>query len=184
MKVLGLDTGFAFFGWGVVDISASGEMAIAAGCIKTKKSTRKVLAFDDNFRRGRELYDGLSLVIIKHEPKAIAVESMSWPRNAGVTAKLGIAWGVTIALATEFELPVVGVSPQELKRALTGSQKTTKAGMRDAVLEVPGFRRLAGMLAKVLPRGQHEHPIDAIAAVIATRDTDVMRTIRKLGSTL
>ena len=183
MNVLGIDTGFASYGWGIVDLTTEGERVVAAGCIRTKKSKRKVLITADNFRRGAEIERELERVIAVHDPKAIAIEAMSWPRSSSVVAKLGIAWGITIAVATRHDFPVVSSSPQELKKRLTGKASSSKEEMRAAVLKTTGCIRLAGMLAKVLPASEHEHPIDAVAAVIAARDTDVMRTIRQLGRT-
>ena len=183
MNVIGLDPGFASLGWGVVELTPR-VVLINAGCIRTKKSQRKVLATDDNVRRIRELYRVLDPVFTQYEPRAIATESMSWPRSSSVCAKLGMSWGLSIAIAERYDLPLVSVSPMDLKTALTGDGTASKAEVRAAVLATPGFHRLAGLLDKAkFPPSQYEHPTDAVAAVLATQTTDIMRTIRQLGGT-
>jgi len=178
MKALGLDPGFAFFGWGIVRLNPRLEL-VDAGCARTKKNKRKVLATDDNIVRGRELWRALDELWSNHHPVVIATESMSWPRNASVTGKMGIAWGILISFAERYELPVVAVSPQNMKKKLVGKNSASKAEVRKAVLATQGFVRLAGLLDKTLPVTQHEHPIDAVGAVLTSLDTDVFRAFRR-----
>ena len=183
MNVIGIDIGFASLGWGIVELGRNDVRIVDAGCIRTKPSQKKrnVLAASDNIRRVRELDTGLVKVFERYEPRAFAAESMSWPRSSSVCAKLGMAWGVVLSLANARRLPIVIATPMEIKTALTGNGSASKEAVRQAVLDRRGFMRLAGMLDKALPKGQHEHPVDATAAIITTLESDVMLTIRQLG---
>ena len=187
--VLGIDPGFAAMGWAVVDPATMHCKAV--GLIRTAKDKRKVLATADNVKRGRELLVGLAAVLDRWNVAAIASESMSWPRNAGVTGKMGIAWGVIIAVAEIHGLPLVTVSPQDLKRAATGRKNASKTDVFCAATGVGSPLGVAGVVPGLLtrlddsgiPEGKWEHPVDAACAVYATRESDVMRALQRGGAT-
>lgn len=80
---------------------------------RTEKANCKldVRASDDNARRARELARALHLAVAEHGPLANAAEAQFWPRNAGATAKVGMARGVLAAVAEQHGLPLVQASP-------------------------------------------------------------------------
>ena len=181
-RVLGIDTGFSEFGWAVAEISRETETIVDAGLIRTKKDKRKILATVDNIRRSRIIAVELDALVEKWDPVAFAVESMSWPRNASVTGKIGLAWGVVIAVAALRGIPIIPSSPQAIKKNLTGSISASKAVVLECVLIHPGFEELERILEEI-PKSRREHPVDAAAAVITALDTEIMRAIRAAGRT-
>lgn len=203
--VLGCDTGLAHFGWALVELRRDSEEVIAMGVIVTEPSDKKarVLAACDDFRRGREIASGLAQVLADHDadgenaratkPHAVCYEAISLPRNARTSAQIGIAFGTLAALAEQYQLPAHEVSPQALKKALTGSGSATKEQIgralatRYSLAFTPEGKRKKGDAAGItegrnllahLPAGLHEHAWDALGAVVACLRTDMMLAIR------
>lgn len=72
------------------------------------------------------LFDGLTELLERHHPDAIAVEGLFHGRNARSALVLGHARGVVLLAATRAGLPVAEISPAEVKRAVTGTGAATK----------------------------------------------------------
>lgn len=181
VRVLGIDPGFASFGWAIVELGASSVRPVALGVIRTKPSPKKrrVRATDDNVERCREISEAIARLLEEHLPVAIAAEAMSFPRSSAVAAKMAMAWGVVVDRATLLRLPIVQATPQEVKRALTGARDASKLDVRaELVRRFPG---LAGLLVGV-PGGEHEHPLDALASVLAGLDSEALRMARRLST--
>lgn len=181
MIVFGIDPGFASCGWATVQLLPEGrERVVDAGVVRTEKSAKKraVLASDDNHRRSVELFGALWRLVASQRVVAIAAESQSWPRNAGASAKVGMAWGVISAIAARLELPLVQASPQAVKRAICGRKDASKEDVLAALEQRYGVEQLEPILA--LPKTQQEHPSDALAAAVACLDSEIVRMARQL----
>jgi crossover junction endodeoxyribonuclease RuvC len=179
--VLGLDPGFAHVGYALVSVTSEAEQPLELGVISTKKNSNKqnVYASDDNLRRGREITHELQNIFksSKSSIRALCVETMSFPRNAAVAAKMAMCWGVVAALSEFFNIPVVQVTPQQLKVALGLQRNATKPEVCSALQTRFGAKLLEGQLAHV-SASLHEHPLDALGAVVACRDSDLIRLLR------
>lgn len=145
--------------------------AIACGVIRTEKSSKKVQlrASEDNIGRAQSILTSLTVIQSTHKCHAIATESMSWPRNAGVVAKMGIVWGVLASFAFSTGMPMIQSSPMEIKRKVCGDGKASKEHMIAAVREI--FPNLEFPSQETL----HEHAADAVGAVVAARDSEVFK---------
>lgn len=179
--LLGIDPGFASLGWALVEVQLDEQRAaqlVAVGVLRTKKAAKKkhALSSDDNVRRARELFAGLSALEQVWRPALLCVEAMSYPRNASAAAKMSIAWGVVAALAELRELTVLQCSPQQLKVAACGAKDASKLDVLAALT-----RRYPTLILKLAdtPRGQWEHPVDALGAVHAALNTNVVKTLRE-----
>jgi crossover junction endodeoxyribonuclease RuvC len=176
--VLGIDGGFASMGLAAVDLTPTTERVDRAWVVRTELSAKKlgVRSGDDTCRRARELAKAVGAAIAEYSPMAIAIESPSWPRSAGVAAKMGVAFGVVFALAEKHRLPLVMATPMDVKKAVTGSKTASKDDVIGALelrfpdLELPQQLTL------------QEHAADAVGVVIACLDTDALRMARRLAS--
>ena len=178
---LGLDPGFASFGWAIVRLFPERERVAALGVIETKKSPKKlsVRAADDNSVRTRIIAEALQKLVERYHPKVIAAEAFSQPRNASVSGKLGRAWGAVDTLSVFSGLPVIQASPQAIKKALCGKQNASKDEVQEA-LRV----RYSGQFdsyTERTPKGKWEHPFDAVGAVVACLDSEVMRMAKVMS---
>lgn len=177
--LVGADPGLAHFGFVVVALHATGEEVLDLGIIKTEKSDakRKVLAADDNVRRVRELVWTLDKVL-GAGTRAVCAESMSHPRGASAAGKLSLSWGVLVTLVHLRQLPILQASPQEVKRAVVGRKDASKEEVADALVARYGSGIVRKLDEKKIPQGQREHAFDALAAVVASLDSDLMRLLR------
>ena len=187
--VLGLDPGLAKMGVVLIELTTDQVILRKAAVIRTEKSDKKVkvLATEDNLRRSCEIYRTLKTFasVGNRYAQVICTESMSWPRSAGAAAKVALAWGTVAALAVELDVPVVQVSPMELKNRITGVKTATKRQVEGilrarfgADVAATGIDRhyRDGGVASTL----QEHIWDAAGAVIASLDGEVLRMARSM----
>lgn len=183
--VLGVDPGFASFGYAVVRLTQTAEVVTAVNVIRTQRSDKKrnIKAADDNFRRGQEIAAELYNAVKRFKPRVLTAEAASWPRNASATAKVAMSWGILITLCHQFQLPMVQASPQEIKKTLCGNKSATKESVRRALEDrYPGqfdsFKDSYPAKRPPKPNGQWEHGFDAVGSVVACLDTSVLRMAR------
>jgi crossover junction endodeoxyribonuclease RuvC len=72
------------------------------------------------------LFDGMTEILERHRPDAVAVEGLFHGRNARSALILGHARGIVLLAATRAGLAVAEISPAEVKRAVTGTGSATK----------------------------------------------------------
>lgn len=187
-RILALDPGFASLGYAVVELRPIAEgpavvrgHTVELGVIRTKAAgkKRRVRAADDNVERCRELSVALGALLTAHRPIAIVAESMSFPRSSSVAAKVAMAWGVIVDRATVLGLPIVQATPQEIKRAVAGDRSASKEDVGKAVLaSVVGVHALL----QPIPAPVREHPIDALAAFIASLESEPIRMAIRMAT--
>jgi crossover junction endodeoxyribonuclease RuvC len=161
MAILGIDPGFSSLGWAVLYPTLEGRL-------NPKVQLR---SSEDNIRRAQEIYNELIIILEAHEVRLICTETMSWPRNAGVVAKMGIVWGVIASVAQLYRVPLIQASPMEIKRAVTGDGKASKERMIARIIEL--FPNLALPTQTTL----QEHAADAVGAVIACQGSQLFKAI-------
>ena len=118
--VLGIDPGTATTGYGVVRGDGAAPMAlIECGVIRTRP--REPLAL-----RLRTIHDGVTELIQRHRPDALAVEDVFYSRNVRTTVVLGHARGVVLLAGALANVEVHEYPPAEIKKAVTGTGAATK----------------------------------------------------------
>lgn len=161
MTVLGIDPGTAVMGYGVVthlvaDVrgprNAPGRAApatairlIECGVVRTRSGATLAA------RLGL-IFDGVTELIERHAPDAVAVEGLFHGRNARSALILGHARGVVLLAAARAGRTVAEISPAEVKRAVTGSGSASKA-------------QVAAMVMKLLRLAATPRPADAADGV-------------------
>ena len=117
MRVLGIDCGTEFTGYGVVQVdeSACTERLehVAAGTIRLnkKQATGERLA---------QVYAELTAQIALYEPDVVAIEEVFFSANAKSALKLGQVRGVALLAAALAGRPVAEYAPLSIKSAVTG----------------------------------------------------------------
>lgn len=120
MIVLGVDPGTATTGYGVVSGDGSRPpVLIECGVIRTRP--RDPLA-----ARLREIHDGVTELIERHRPDALAVEDVFYAKNVRTTVVLGHARGVVLLAGAQAQIDVHEFPPAEIKKAVVGSGGATK----------------------------------------------------------
>jgi Holliday junction resolvasome RuvABC endonuclease subunit len=85
---------------------------------------------------------------------------------------MGIAWGVIASAAEIRTVPIVQASPMEIKRRVTGDGKASKERMIETIRCRFPYLSLPHQL------GLQEHAADAVGAVLACEDTQLMKWVR------
>jgi crossover junction endodeoxyribonuclease RuvC len=117
MRVLGVDCGTEFTGWGVVELDDSARQSrlvhCAAGTIRLNKkhSTPNRLA---------QVYSELLAAMELHQPDIIAIEEVFFSANAKSALKLGQVRGVALLAAASSGRPVAEYAPLSVKSAVVG----------------------------------------------------------------
>lgn len=124
LVVLGIDPGTAVMGYGVVrEHDRSIYSLVECGVIRT--TSRDPLP-----TRLAEIFNGVSELIARHKPDAVAVEDIFYGRNVRTTVSLGHARGVILLAAEQARLTIYQYPPAEVKKAVVGTGMATKEQMQ------------------------------------------------------
>jgi crossover junction endodeoxyribonuclease RuvC len=146
--VLGIDPGTAVTGYGVVKGDRTlPPRLIECGVIRTRP--RDSLAL-----RLQEIYAGVSELIQRHQPEAMAIEDVFYARNVRTTVVLGHARGVILLAAANARLDIAEYPPAEIKKAVVGTGAATK-------------EQVQFMVARLLRLKSPPQPADASDGVAA-----------------
>ena len=127
MLVLGLDPGLATTGYGLVQESESGDMALVDyGTIQTP-------AGEPLPNRLLQIARELALLLTRYCPDIVAVEELFFAKNVTTALIVGQARGVTILEAARAGIPVHEYKPMIIKQAITGYGKAPKSQMQEMV---------------------------------------------------
>jgi crossover junction endodeoxyribonuclease RuvC len=127
VRVLGIDCGTEFTGYGVVGQGAAGDLApLAAGVIRL--SAKEPLPV-----RLARIFEELSQVIAEHRPDVVAIEDVFYAVNVKSALKLGQVRGVAMLAAASNGLQVCEYAPLAIKSAVVGYGKADKSQVQQMV---------------------------------------------------
>lgn len=119
VRLLGVDPGLRFTGWGVIEAEGSRLRHLADGVIATNGEA-SVPA------RLKALHDALAALLALHLPDEAAVEETYVNRNGTATLKLGYARGVALLAPALAGIPVTEYAAKAVKRAVVGTGEAEK----------------------------------------------------------
>jgi crossover junction endodeoxyribonuclease RuvC len=114
VRLLGIDPGLRFTGWGVIEVEGNRLRHVADGVIATDASE----AVPD---RLKALHDALADLLALHRPNEAAVEETYVNRNGTATLKLGYARGVALLAPALAGVPVTEYGAKSVKLAVVGT---------------------------------------------------------------
>jgi len=127
MRVLGIDCGTEYTGYGVVEQQASGRLVfVTAGAIHLPK--RQPMP-----KRLSTVFTELSHLIFTNSPQMVAIEEVFYSVNAKSALKLGQVRGVAMLAASSAGLEVAEYSPLSIKSAVVGYGKAEKIQVQHMV---------------------------------------------------
>ena len=129
MKILGVDPGSLFTGFGVIRAVKSDFEYITSGVIAA--DSREELAY-----RLKQIYNGVQQVLAEHQPEIVVIESVFYAQNVQSLLKLGQARGVVLLAAANNQLPLVEYSPREVKQSVTGNGAASKVQVHRSILQI------------------------------------------------
>ncbi|MFO7941803.1 MAG: crossover junction endodeoxyribonuclease RuvC [Bacillota bacterium] len=119
MLILGVDPGTATTGYAVVAEEANRLLLHDCGVLRTSSDSEMPLRLVD-------IYRGVSDLIERYRPEAVAIEKLYFNRNVGSAMTVGQARGVVMLAAGQCGLGVLEYSPPEVKAAVTGQGNASK----------------------------------------------------------
>ncbi|MEM9734743.1 MAG: crossover junction endodeoxyribonuclease RuvC [Pseudomonadota bacterium] len=113
VRLLGIDPGLRFTGWGVIESQGTSLRFVAAGTVKSNAKA-------DLASRLVQLHEGLAAVMHEYRPHEAAVEHTFVNKDATATLKLGQARGIALLVPAQAGLPVAEYAPNAVKKAVIG----------------------------------------------------------------
>jgi crossover junction endodeoxyribonuclease RuvC len=127
MRVLGIDCGTEYTGYGVVEQAESGRLSCrAVGAIRL--NSREPLSM-----RLNSIFCRLSELIQQHRPDDVAIEDVFYAVNVKSALKLGQVRGVAMLAAATAGLPVAEYAPLAIKSAVVGYGRAEKSQVQQMV---------------------------------------------------
>lgn len=147
--VIGIDPGLASLGYGIIRAENGAVRHIAHGCITTDSGSPAC-------ERLHKIFSEIKALLALYRPDSGGIEDLYFFRNVSSALPVAEARGV-IKLAFHIAgVPLAEFSPNEIKKAVSGSARADKAQVQEMV------RLLLGL--EDIPRP--DHAADALAAAI------------------
>jgi crossover junction endodeoxyribonuclease RuvC len=150
MRVLGIDCGTEYTGYGVVDLicdARANDRLVCVVCGAIKVSPREPMA-----KRLSRISVGLQELIFQYHPERVAIEDVFYATNVKSALKLGQVRGVAMLAAASAGLEVAEYSPLSIKSAVVGYGRAEK-------------HQVQQMVTRLLNLDQIPEPADAADAL-------------------
>lgn len=127
MRVLGIDCGTEYTGYGIVDLLADNSL-VCLDCGAIKLSPRESMS-----ARLSLISIRLGELIAEHRPDRVAIEDVFYAVNVKSALKLGQVRGVAMLAAATAGLEVAEYSPLSIKSAVVGYGRAEKHQVQQMV---------------------------------------------------
>jgi crossover junction endodeoxyribonuclease RuvC len=130
MRVLGIDCGSEYTGYGVVEQLGNRDLVCrGAGAVRLR--TR-----DSMPSRLHKIFSELAEIIAQHRPEIMAIEDVFYAVNVKSALKLGQVRGVAMVVAASCGLQVVEYSPLSIKSSVVGYGRAEKQQVQQMVMRL------------------------------------------------
>lgn len=126
MIVIGIDPGTATTGFGIVKKEGNSFLCLDYGVITTCKKETPA-------SRLCSLNKELSLIIKKHSPNFLAIESVYFFKNLKTVLPVSQAKGIIMFTAEKAKIPIYEFTPLEVKMTITGYGRADKKQVQEMV---------------------------------------------------
>jgi len=137
MLVLGIDPGVATLGYALVSGSKENPYCLDFGVIKTSFTNNLNLA-----SRILEIVNDLELLIQQYRPQKAVIEELFFFKNQKTAFTVAQSRGAILYLLAKYQVPVVNVTPLQVKQTLCGYGKANKRQVQAMVQKIYGLRGL------------------------------------------
>jgi crossover junction endodeoxyribonuclease RuvC len=118
IRILGIDPGSRFTGYGIIEIDGNYARHLGHGIIRLQES-----GVSDKLRH---LFRDLTSIIREFEPAEASIEKVFLHKNADSALKLGQARGCAITACADMDLPVYEYTANQIKQATVGRGHAAK----------------------------------------------------------
>ena len=150
MRLIGVDPGTRYVGWGVIERRANALVLIDCGCIAPKGT----LSLKE---RLCVIFSELEEVLGRTKPAAAALEETFAGVNMKSAIAMGQGRGIALLCLGRAGLEVLEISPRSIKQSVTGNGAATKARVASMVAAQLNLRSIDA----------REDVTDALAAAVA-----------------
>ncbi len=126
MRILGIDPGSGIVGFGCIELTKKQPTLIDAGIIRTTIG-------DGTANRLEELYDSLQELLAACKPDVAVVEKLFFAQNVTTAMTVSQARGVILLAIQKANVAVAEYTPLQIKMAMTGYGRATKAQIQEMV---------------------------------------------------
>lgn len=119
MIILGIDPGLAIVGFGVIEKMRNSTRVLDYGIVSTHKDTPFA-------ERLKQVYNGVSTLIDKYHPDALAMEELFYNKNVTTAIPVAQARGVILLACSQKMENLYEYTPLQIKQALTGNGRAEK----------------------------------------------------------
>lgn len=130
-RILGIDPGTNYMGYGVLEVEGKTLRPIALGDIDLHK-------IENPYDKLRHIFESVKTLIADYSPREVALESPFFGQNVQSMLKLGRAQGVAMAAALSCNKPVAEYAPSRIKQAITGTGAASKEQVAAIVMRTLG----------------------------------------------
>lgn len=148
MRILGIDPGSRITGYGLIETQGNRLRHVDNGAIITRSDQELP-------QRLKTIHDGLAEAIDLYRPEVVAVEQIFVDKNVQSALKLGHARGTALLVGVNRGLPVFEYSASQVKNAVVGYGRASKAQVQQMV-----------KVLLALPEIAQEDASDALAVAI------------------
>lgn len=159
MIILGIDPGSRITGYGVIRKEGNRLIHVDNGAIFTENAV-------DFPGRLKRIFEGLSEVIEKYTPDAVAIEDMFFANNVQSALKLGQARGAAIVAGVSAGLPVFEYTALQVKQSVVGHGKAAKEQVQHMV-----------KVLLALPETAQADASDALAVAICHANSSLLKSL-------
>ena len=160
IRILGIDPGSRFTGFGVIESDGKKSSYITSGFIRITGETWA--------ERLGVIFEGVTELVRTHQPQEMSIEKVFMHRNADSALKLGQARGAAICAVITNDVHVHEYTPAEIKQSVVGKGNANKEQVQHMVrvlLNLPGNPQedAADALAAALCHGNTRHTLNLMA---------------------
>ena len=160
IRIVGIDPGLRRTGWGIIESDGVRLSYVASGLITSDAEA-------DLAYRLRELFEGITGVLVSFKPSEAAVEETFVNENPRATLKLGQARGMALLAPAMKGLKVAEYPPNLVKKTVVGAGHADK-------------KQIQVMVGFLLPKAKFDSADEADALAIAICHAN-HRGIRRLA---
>ena len=121
---MGIDPGYAIVGYGVVEYNNNHFRAIEYGAVTTEAHT----PFNERIEK---IYDGVSALIAKYSPAALAVEKLFFNTNQKTAIDVAQARGAIVLAAQKAGVKIFEYTPLQVKQSVVGYGRAEKKQVQE-----------------------------------------------------
>ena len=120
-RIMGIDPGTNYMGYGLIEIIDGRPQPLVLGDIDLHK-------ISDAHHKLRYIFERVQALVREYHPQEVAFESPFFGTNVQSMLKLGRAQGVAIAavLSTSEDIAIAEYAPTRIKQAITGRGQASK----------------------------------------------------------